>query len=154
MSSEQDIIILSKKKKNNSLHTPQWFCFKKLSFSSDGNFQELLPAFSDLRKAFFLKIYLKIIDGYRIEFNLITKRLYNTSLIYWMLDVIQTASYEITLVRPSVRPSLGFLKIGPLGFSGIVHDESWPWYLVTDKARFLIKKLAARIWGKCPKIGP
>ena len=45
----------------------------------------------------------------------------------WMLDVSWTASYEITLVRlsvcpsvcSSVRSSLSFLKIGSLAFSDI-----------------------------------
>ena len=53
-------------------------------------------------------------------------------LTFWTLDVSQTASYKITLVRqsvclsvrPSVRPSLSFLKIGSLVFSNIVHDDS------------------------------
>ena len=34
--------------------------------------------------------------------------------------------------------SLSFLKIRSLVFSDILHDDSWPWYLVT--ARFLKKK--------------
>ena len=38
---------------------------------------------------------------------------------FWTPDVSGTASYEIT--RPSVRPSLSFLKNGSLIFS-IVHD--------------------------------
>ena len=64
-----------------------------------------------------------------------------------MLDVSWTASYEITLVRPSVRLSdESDFKIGSLVLSDIVHDDSWPWYLVTNEARFLKKKLAARIW--------
>ena len=44
-------------------------------------------------------------------------------------------------VCPSDRPSLSFLKIGSLVFCDVVHDDSWPWYLVTDKARFLEKKI-------------
>ena len=59
---------------------------------------------------------------------------------YWTLNVSRTASYEITIVLLSVRPSLSFLKIGSLVFSDILHDDSWPWYLVTDEARFLKKK--------------
>ena len=64
---------------------------------------------------------------------------------YWMLDVSRTASFdEITLVssvHPSVCLSLSFLKIGSLDFSDILHDDSWPWYLlVTDKVVFLKKK--------------
>ena len=46
---------------------------------------------------------------------------------YWTLDISQTASYEITFVRLSVRPSLSFLKIGSLVFCDIVHDDRWPW---------------------------
>ena len=65
---------------------------------------------------------------------------------YWTLDVTRTASYEITFVPLSVRPSLSFLKNGALVFSNIVHDDSWPWYLLTDEARFLKeKKIAAQI---------
>ena len=46
------------------------------------------------------------------------------------------------------RPSNhSILKIGSIVFSDIVQDDSWPWYLVTDKARFLRKK----IWQ--PKFG-
>ena len=41
-------------------------------------------------------------------------------------------------ICPSVRPSLNFLKIGPLVFSDIVHDDRW--YLVIDAAKFLKKK--------------
>ena len=56
------------------------------------------------------------------------------------LDVSRTASYEITLVHlsvhPSVRPSLSFLKIESLVFSDIVHDDSQPSHLVTDKPGF------------------
>ena len=37
--------------------------------------------------------------------------------------------------------SLSFLKIGSLVFSVFWHDDTWPWYLVTGKARFLKKKL-------------
>ena len=43
-------------------------------------------------------------------------------------------------VCPSDRPSLTFLRIGSLVFSDKVHDYSWPWCLVTDKARFLKPK--------------
>ena len=57
-------------------------------------------------------------------------------------------------VCPAVRPSLTFLKTESLAFSDIVHDDSWPWYLVTDQARILKKKLMARIWVKVAKIGP
>ena len=67
---------------------------------------------------------------------------------FWMLHVSQRASYEISLVRPSVCPSvclsvhlsLSFLEIGSLVFFYIVHDGNWPWYLVTDRARFLKKQ--------------
>ena len=78
-----------------------------------------------------------------------------------MLDISQTTSYEIThvcltillSVCLSIRLSLSFLRIGSLVFADIVHDDSWPWYLVTDEARFL-KKMAAQIWAKWTKIGP
>ena len=57
----------------------------------------------------------------------------------------------------SIRPSLTFLKIGSLVFSFIVHDDSWPWYLVTAEARFFKKKkkkiLTTGIWAKWAKIG-
>ena len=49
--------------------------------------------------------------------------------------------------------SLSFLKVGSLVFSGIVHDDSWPWFLATDDARFLKKKLTAQILAKWAKIG-
>ena len=55
------------------------------------------------------------------------------------------------------RLSLNFLKIGSLVFSGIVHDDSWPWHLVTDRARILTKK--KKYWQpefglNGPKLGP
>ena len=68
-----------------------------------------------------------------------------------MLDASQTASYEIILVRLSVRLSVYpyvRLKIGSLFFSDIVHDNSWPWYLVTNAARFLKIKFGG------PNLGP
>ena len=61
---------------------------------------------------------------------------------------------SLSSVCPSVHPSLSFLKIGSLVLSDIVHDDSWPWYLVTNEARFLKKKLAARIWGEWGKMEP
>ena len=51
--------------------------------------------------------------------------------------------------------SLIFVKIGSLVFPDIVHGDSWPWYLVTDEAKFLEKNLAARIRVMNePKSGP
>ena len=38
-------------------------------------------------------------------------------------------------VRPFIRPSLTFLKIGSLDFSDVVHDDSWRWHLVTDEEK-------------------
>ena len=71
---------------------------------------------------------------------------------YWTLDISRTASCEIALVnlfvRLSVHPSLSFLKIGSLVFFDIVHDASRQWCLVADEARFLKKKLTARIWAQ------
>ena len=60
-----------------------------------------------------------------------------------MLHVSQTASYEISCVHRvclCLRLSLSFLRIGSLllFFFDIVQD-SWPWCLVTDEARFLKK---------------
>ena len=48
----------------------------------------------------------------------------------------------------SVCPSL---KIWSLFFSCIVHDDSWPWRLVTDGARFLKKSFGS---PNLTKIGP
>ena len=61
-------------------------------------------------------------------------------------------------VYSSVRPLLSFLKIGSLVFSDIIHDDSWPWYLLTDRARFLKKILVTQMSGpdgtkSGPKIG-
>ena len=59
---------------------------------------------------------------------IMSMRFPNSVPILLKLDVSRTASYEITLVRvsirPSVRPSLTFLKTGSLVFSDIVHDGS------------------------------
>ena len=53
------------------------------------------------------------------------------------LDISQTASYEITLVCLSICLSIcPSLKTGLLVFSDVVDDDSWPWYLATDEARF------------------
>ena len=54
-------------------------------------------------------------------------------------------------VRPSVRPRLSFLKIGLFVFSDIIHDDIWPWYLVTDEARFVKKNWQPEFMAK---IGP
>ena len=47
---------------------------------------------------------------------------------YW--NVVESFLWNQS--RPSVRPPLSFLKFGSLVFSDIVHDDSWPWYLVND----------------------
>ena len=55
----------------------------------------------------------------------------------------------------SVRLSLSFLKIGSLVFSDIVHDGSWTWHLVNDRARFLKKSFwQPEFEPKWPKSGP
>ena len=42
---------------------------------------------------------------------------------------------------PSVCPSITkFSQDWIISFFDIVHDDSWPWYLVTDEDRFLKKK--------------
>ena len=78
---------------------------------------------------------------------------------YCTLDISWTVSYEITLIClcrsicPSVLPSISlsihlspnFLKRRSLIFCVIAHDDCWPWYLVTNKANFFLKKLAAQI---------
>ena len=47
---------------------------------------------------------------------------------------------SLTSVSLSVCVStLTFLKIELFIFSDIVHDDSWPWYLVIEEARFLKK---------------
>ena len=73
-----------------------------------------------------------------------------------MLDITQTASYEIILtclfIHLPIRPSLNSLKIGSLVFSDIAHDDGWPWYLATDTGRlkkYGDPKLAAK-WGFLP----
>ena len=82
-------------------------------------------------------------------------------LFCWMLHFSQTASYEIILISQFVCLSLSpsvtkFSKDVSLVFSDIVLNDSWPWYLVTHRARFLKKKKknAGLIWAKCAKIRP
>ena len=53
---------------------------------------------------------------------------------------IKSLSSFCLSVHLSVRPSLNFLKIGSSAFSDIVHDDSWRWYPVTDRAKFSKKK--------------
>ena len=56
---------------------------------------------------------------------------------------------------PSVRLLLSFLKIASLFFSDIVYDDTWPWYLVTNKSRFLGNKFWRPEFGlNGPKSGP
>ena len=56
--------------------------------------------------------------------------------------------------RPSVRPSLSFLKIGSSVFSNIVHDDSWPWYKWLTKPDFWKKKFGPKFGWKGPRSGP
>ena len=68
-----------------------------------------------------------------------------TACRFLTLDFSRTAFYEITLVRLSgplpVCSSLSFVKIRSLVFSDIVHDDCWPWYLVSlTKPKFWKKK--------------
>ena len=72
----------------------------------------------------------------------------------WILDVRRYSdrtSYEITLVHLSVCPSLSFRKIGSLVFSDIVHDDSWPWHIVTDRPRFLKENFGSLNLGQMGK---
>ena len=61
--------------------------------------------------------------------------------MFLMLGVSLAASYEITpVICGSVSLSVHlrvFSKLDHCFFSDIVHDDSWPWYLVSDIARFL-----------------
>ena len=61
----------------------------------------------------------------------------------------QRSMKSLSSVCLSVCSSLNFLKIGSLVFSHIVHDDMWPWYLMTDEVRFLKKKTNWR-----PEFGP
>ena len=115
---------------------------------------------------------------HRLPVTTLTSRLKSAQTDFWTLDVSQTASYEIFLiclfVFPSVYPSLHLsilpvvcpsvhLSVRPsitnfsqdwiITFSDIVHDDSWPWYLVVDKARFL-KRKTGQNWAKRAKSGP
>ena len=96
--------------------------------------------------------------------------------ICWTLHLSWTASYEINLIRLSVRLSvrlfvrlsvcLSICQSARLSinkffqdwiisfFSDIVHDDSWPWYLVTDEAIFLNKTFWwLKFWSNRPKLG-
>ena len=67
---------------------------------------------------------------------------------YWTLNVSQRASCEITLVRLSVCPSLKISQDWMISFFWFLHDDTLPWYLVTDEARFLKKFLTEWIWAQ------
>ena len=68
-------------------------------------------------------------------------------------DVSRTASYEITLVCTFVHPSQSFLEIGLLVFCDYLHDDSSPWYVVTDQAKFFKKVLQPDFGPQGPKLG-
>ena len=80
-------------------------------------------------------------------FYLIVRFIVKLFIYYWMLDTRQGPTKSFSSVRlsvhlsilPFVRLSLTFLKIGSLDFPDIVHDDSWPWYLVIYEARLLKK---------------
>ena len=60
---------------------------------------------------------------------------------FWTLTLVRQRLMKSLLsiclsVCPSVCTSLTFLKIGSLVYSHIVHDDSWPWHLVTDSQIF------------------
>ena len=80
--------------------------------------------------------------------------------VYWMLDVSQTASNEITLICLSVCLAIGlsihlsitkFSQDWIISFFWYLHD-SWPWYLVIGEVRFFNKTLAVWILTKWVKI--
>ena len=99
----------------------------------------------NLKKKVFLFVIAVAVMGHRsfiISLNLLNKHFY---MLVVLLDAwCQADSALWNYSRPFARPSLNFLNIGSLVLFNILHDNSWPWYLVTDKARFLMKK----------KIGP
>ena len=62
--------------------------------------------------------------------------------------ILASSSFFLASVCLSLcLPVSKFLKIWSLVFPDILHDDSWPWHLLTDEARFLEKK-----W--CPEFGP
>ena len=79
--------------------------------------------------------------------NYICKRHFRCSTL-----VVQRPMKSLS-VCPSVRPSLSLLKIGSLIFSDIAWDDSWPWYLVTGRDRFLKKKIGPNGLKLGPKLG-
>ena len=84
---------------------------------------------------------------------------------FWTLGISWTAFYEITLVRlyirssvyPSVRPSVTkFSQDWIISFFWYAHYDSWPWYLVTDKARLKKKwrpQFGPNRLNSAPKLG-
>ena len=84
---------------------------------------------------------------------------------YWTLYLVENVLWNFSFpsdclsVHPSVHQSVGlslkFFKIRSLVFSHIVHDDSWPWYLVTDEARFFFKEIGSPNLGQNgPKSSP
>ena len=66
---------------------------------------------------------------------------------FWTLNVYWTDYYLDRLSFP--LPVTKFSQDWIIFFSDIVHDDSWPWYLVAHEARFLKKK---KIGGR--NLGP
>ena len=75
-------------------------------------------------------------------------------LLFYIKNLVNfTKSYQAHWTLDVSCPSPSFLKIGLLVFSDIVHQDSWPWYLVTDKARFLKKKIwRSKLVSNVPKL--
>ena len=75
-------------------------------------------------------------------------------LLFYIKNLVNfTKSYQAHWALDVSRLSPSFLKIGLLVFSDIVHQDSWPWYLVTDKARFLKKKIwRSKLVSNVPKL--
>ena len=75
-------------------------------------------------------------------------------LLFYIKNLVNfTKSYQAHWTLDVSRLSPSFLKIGLLVFSDIVHQDSWPWYLVTDKARFLKKKIwRSKLVSNVPKL--
>ena len=88
------------------------------------------------------------------------------STIYWYCWYVRIICWyvRLTLVgrRPMkslsvclpIHPSRNFFKIRSLVFTEIIHDDSWPWYIVTDEARSLEKNWRPEFGPNGPKSGP
>ena len=94
--------------------------------------------------------YLAKFTNKQIEYNILAWGRY----CFWTLDFIRAASFEITLVRlsvpPSVRLSVKFSQdwiISSFWYCtwwAMISSDSWPWYLAT----WYLKKIGGPNWGQ------